>query len=57
MFLKINPVRKLNNGENIPYDLLLLADGPIEAINRYINNSEIYVLRNSGFIKIGKALT
>jgi N-acetylglutamate synthase-like GNAT family acetyltransferase len=36
-------VRKLNKDEEIPYELLLLADEAIEAINKYINDSDIYV--------------
>ena len=36
-------VRGLNENENIPYDLLLLADETIEAINKYIFDAEIYV--------------
>jgi N-acetylglutamate synthase-like GNAT family acetyltransferase len=36
--------------EKIPYDLLLLADETVEAINRYIFNSEIYVLEQENKI-------
>jgi len=36
-------IRQLQKDEEIPYNLLLLADETIEAINRYINNSEIFV--------------
>jgi N-acetylglutamate synthase-like GNAT family acetyltransferase len=36
-------VRKLNKDEEIPYELLLLADEAIEAINKYINDSDIYI--------------
>ena len=38
-------IRKLQKEENIPYDLLLLADETIEAIDKYIYNSDIYVLK------------
>lgn len=38
-------IRKLRKDEKIPYDLLLLADETVEAINKYIFNSEIYVLK------------
>ena len=37
-------VRKLQKGEPIPYDLLLLADETREAIDRYIYDSKIFVL-------------
>jgi ribosomal protein S18 acetylase RimI-like enzyme len=37
-------VRQLGKNERIPYDLLFLADPTEEAINKYIFNSEIYVL-------------
>jgi ribosomal protein S18 acetylase RimI-like enzyme len=37
-------IRQLRKDEKIPYDLLLLADETVEAINRYIFDSEIYVL-------------
>lgn len=40
----ISQVRKLRKEEKIPYDLLLLADETIEAIDKYIYNSDIYVL-------------
>lgn len=36
-------VRRLNKNEEIPYNLFLLADETIEAINKYIFDSEIYV--------------
>ncbi|NMC77356.1 MAG: GNAT family N-acetyltransferase, partial [Candidatus Methanofastidiosa archaeon] len=36
-------IRQLQKDEEIPYDLLLLADETIEAINRYINDSEIFI--------------
>ncbi|HHT18561.1 MAG: GNAT family N-acetyltransferase [Euryarchaeota archaeon] len=37
-------VRKLRTDEKIPYDLLLLADETIEAIDKCIEDSEIYIL-------------
>ena len=36
-------IRQLQKDEEIPYNLLLLADETIEAINRYINDSEIFI--------------
>jgi len=36
-------LRKLAAGEDIPYELLLLADETKEAIDRYIPGAEIYV--------------
>lgn len=36
--------RQLCKDEKVPYDLLLLADETIEGINKYIFDSEIYVL-------------
>lgn len=35
--------RRLNKGEEVPYDLLLLADETREAINKYIFDSEVFV--------------
>lgn len=40
-------IRKLEKAEKIPYELLLLADETIEGINKYIFNSEIYVLEQN----------
>jgi ribosomal protein S18 acetylase RimI-like enzyme len=37
---------KLNSGSEIPYELLLLADETVEAINQYIFNCDIYLLRD-----------
>jgi len=34
--------------ERIPYELLLLADETIDAINRYVMDSDIYVLERGG---------
>ena len=39
-------IRQLQKNEEIPYKLLLLADETIEAINRYINDSEIFIFEN-----------
>lgn len=36
-------IRQLSKEEEIPYDLLLLADETIEAINKYIFDSDIYI--------------
>ena len=49
---KTNPetIRRLGKDEEIPYDLLLLADETIEAINKYIFDSEIYVLEQNSKI-------
>jgi N-acetylglutamate synthase-like GNAT family acetyltransferase len=43
-------IRLLEKNEKIPYDLLLLADETIEAINKYIHQSDIYVLDRDGVI-------
>ncbi|PSL44201.1 aminoglycoside 6'-N-acetyltransferase I [Chitinophaga niastensis] len=37
-------IRKVAAGEDIPYDLLLLADPSRELINTYINVGEVYVM-------------
>ncbi|EJL74211.1 GNAT family N-acetyltransferase [Chryseobacterium populi] len=37
---------KLNPAKGIPYELLLLADETLEAINQYIFSSDIYTLNN-----------
>lgn len=36
--------KQLGTGDKIPYDLLLLADETVEAINKYIFDSYIYVI-------------
>jgi len=51
--MKISDKRKrktrwLELHERIPYELLLLADETVEAINRYIMDSDIYVLERGG---------
>ena len=40
----LHSVRKLENSEAIPYQILLLADETKEAIDRYIFDAEIFVL-------------
>lgn len=40
--------RWLELHERIPYELLLLADETIEAINRYVMNGDIYILEHRG---------
>jgi aminoglycoside 6'-N-acetyltransferase I len=40
--------RQLTKNEDIPYSLLLLADETVEAINRYIFDSEIFILEENG---------
>ncbi|MCG2613395.1 GNAT family N-acetyltransferase [Terrimonas sp. NA20] len=37
---------QVDNSKNIPYDLLLLADETIEAINKYVFGSEFYLVKN-----------
>ena len=36
----------IESGSKIPYGLLLLADETVEAIDRYIFKSDIYLLQN-----------
>ncbi|MCQ9639988.1 GNAT family N-acetyltransferase [Chryseobacterium sp. WG14] len=36
----------IESGSKIPYELLLLADETVEAIDRYIFKSDIYLLQN-----------
>jgi len=38
--------RRIGPDDEIPYELLLLADETIEAINQYIFTSEVYILNN-----------
>jgi ribosomal protein S18 acetylase RimI-like enzyme len=40
-------IRQLSRDENIPYSLLLLADETVQSINRYIFDSEIFVLEQN----------
>jgi len=44
-------IRQLQKNEGVPYHLLLLADETIEAINRYINDSELYIFEQDNRIK------
>lgn len=37
-------IELLKKDKEIPYNLLLLADETVEAINKYINKSDVYVL-------------
>ncbi len=41
--LKNINIRKLNPGEKLPMDLLLLADPSLDMIGHYIKKSEVYV--------------
>ncbi|HSA38694.1 MAG TPA: GNAT family N-acetyltransferase [Methanoregula sp.] len=41
-------IRRLLDGEKIPYHLLLLADETTEGIDRYIRESDIYIVENKG---------
>jgi ribosomal protein S18 acetylase RimI-like enzyme len=41
-------IRQLGKDEKSPLDLLLLADESIEALNKYVFDSEIYVLEQDG---------
>jgi aminoglycoside 6'-N-acetyltransferase I len=43
-------IRQLRKDEKIPYDLLLLADETLEAIDKYIFGSDIYVLEQENKI-------
>ena len=43
-------IRQLGISENIPYQLLLLADETKEAIDKYIFESEIFIIENNGEI-------
>jgi len=36
-------IRRLNPAENIPYELLLMADDAVEAIDKYIYHSQIFI--------------
>jgi len=37
-------IRLLEKDKKIPFDILLLADETIEAINKYVHQSDIYVI-------------
>jgi len=43
-------IRKLSGRENIPFELLLLADPSTSMIETYIYNSEIFVVETGGAI-------
>ena len=43
-------IRLLEKDKKIPYDLLLLADETIDAINKYIHQSDLYVLDRDNII-------
>jgi N-acetylglutamate synthase-like GNAT family acetyltransferase len=43
----IYPIRKLQDSEEIPYQLLLLADETKKAIDKYIFDSEIFVMEKN----------
>ena len=43
-------IRRIAKGEAIPYNLLLLADEYIEALNKYIFDCEIYVFEQENKI-------
>jgi ribosomal protein S18 acetylase RimI-like enzyme len=45
-------LRKINENEEIPYDLLLLADETKEAIDKYIHDCEVYILDDSEDIAV-----
>ena len=47
---KHQTIRQLRKDEKIPYDLLLLADESLEAIDKYIFGSDIYVLEQGNRI-------
>lgn len=49
--------RQLCKDEKFPYDLLLLADETVEAINKYIFDCEIYVLEQDSKIIAEYALS
>ena len=36
-------IRLLDKSEELPYDLLLLADETVEAIDKYVHQSDVYV--------------
>lgn len=40
-------IRILRVKENYPYDLLLLADETVEAINKYLFDSEVFIVKTS----------
>ncbi|WPP50702.1 GNAT family N-acetyltransferase [Catalinimonas niigatensis] len=51
--IKYGTIRRLGQNERMPYALLLLADETKEAIHKYIDDAEIYVLeKNSRIIAV-----
>ncbi|MEJ5962437.1 GNAT family N-acetyltransferase [Pedobacter immunditicola] len=49
-------IRQLRKDEKIPYNLLLLADETIEAIEKYIFNSELFVIEEEDEVIAAYAL-
>lgn len=43
-------IKRIHKDEEIPYDLLLTADETIEAIDKYIKDSEVYVVERENKI-------
>ncbi|MEC5145572.1 GNAT family N-acetyltransferase [Chitinophaga sp. 212800010-3] len=41
---QVTTIRKLAPGDNMPYDLLLLADPSVTMINAYLSLGEVYVM-------------
>lgn len=41
-------IMKLQPGDNIPFDLLLLADETMEAIEKYVYDSDVYIVSEIG---------
>lgn len=48
--IKHQMIRQLSKDEKIPYDLLLLADETVEAIDKYIFDSDTYILEQENKI-------
>lgn len=42
--------RKLSKHDKIPYDLLLLADETVEAIDKYIFDSDLYIIEQKDLV-------
>ena len=42
-------IGKLEPKDNLPFNLLLLADETVEAIEKYIYTSEVYVVKENGY--------
>ena len=45
---EIYQLRRLDIADTIPFDLLLLADETMVAIEKYIYNADIYIVRENG---------